>query len=76
MKSLEYIASEAILLPKDQRLTLAHRILSSLEPAAGAEVDVAWDEEIRERIKRYDAGLTSGIPGGDVFADLDKKLVR
>ena len=74
MKSLEYIESEAILLPKDQRLTLAHRILSSLEPAAGAEVDVAWEEEIRERIKRYDAGLAVGIPGAEVFKELDKRL--
>ena len=32
MKSLETIASEAMLLPKDQRFTLAHRILASIEP--------------------------------------------
>jgi hypothetical protein len=72
MKSLESIASEALLLPKDQRFTLAQRILSSVEP----EADAAWDLEIRERIKRYDAGLTMGISGQDVFAELDKKLKR
>ncbi|MGD0262793.1 MAG: hypothetical protein ABSD29_23750 [Verrucomicrobiota bacterium] len=32
MKSLENIASAALLLPIDQRFTLAHRILASVEP--------------------------------------------
>ena len=74
MKSLEDIESEALLLPKDQRFTLAHRILSSVEPEMEAEAEAEWDMEIRERIKRYDAGLTSGVPGQEVFAQLDKKL--
>ena len=74
MKSLENLASEAMLLPKDQRFALAHRILSSVEPATEAEVEGAWDTEIRERIKRYDAGLTTGVAGREVFAELDKRL--
>ena len=41
MKSLENIASEALLLPKDQRFTLAHRILSSVEPEVEPEVEPA-----------------------------------
>jgi hypothetical protein len=72
MKSLENTASEALPLPKDQRFTLAHRILSSVEP----EVEGAWDVEIRERLKRYDAGQMVGVPGREVFAELDKKLGR
>ena len=74
MKSLEDIASEALLLPKDQRFTLAHRILSSVEPELKAEAEAAWDIEIRDRIRRYDAGLTSSVSGQEVFAGLDKKL--
>ena len=74
MKTLENIASEALLLPKDQRLTLAHRILASVEPDVLEEMDAAWDEEIRARIKRYDSGLAVGIPGAKVFQELDKKL--
>ncbi len=76
MKTLENIATAALLLPKGQRLTLAHRILASVEPHAGEATEAAWDEEIRERIKRYDAGLTPGIPGPEVFRELDKKLKR
>ena len=74
MKTLENIATEALLLPKDQRLTLAHRLLASVEPDVVDDVDAAWDEEIRERIKRYDTGLAVGIPGPEVFRGLDEKL--
>ena len=74
MKSLEAIASEALLLPKDQRFTLALRILSSVEPQAEAGAEAAWDTEIRERIRRYDAGLSASIAGREVVAGLDKKL--
>ena|ERR1700720_1714969 len=76
MKSLDIIASEALLLPKDQRFTLAHRILASVEPEVEAAVEAAWDMEIRERIKKYDADPKSGVPGRDVFSELDKKLRR
>ncbi len=74
MKSVDNIAADALLLPKDQRFTLAHRILSSVEPEMEPGSEVAWDTEIRERINRYDAGLSSSIPGREVFAELDKKL--
>jgi len=74
MKSLENIAAEALLLPKDQRFTLVHRILSSVEPEIDPGAAAAWDGEIRERIRRYDAGLASGVPGREVFAELDTKL--
>jgi len=76
MKSLENIASEALLLPADQRFTLAHRILSSVEPEMEAQVETAWDMEIHERIRKYDAGQTSGVSGQEVFTELDKKLKR
>ena len=74
MKSLEHIASEALLLPKDQRFTLAHRILASVEPEMDAGVEAAWDSEIRERIEKYDADRTVAVSGQEVFAELDKKL--
>ena len=74
MNSLENIAADALLLPKDQRLTLAHRILSSIEPEPETGADSAWNTEIRERIRKYDAGLSEAIPGNEVFAELDKKL--
>jgi hypothetical protein len=74
MKSVEDIASEALLLPKDQRFTLAHRILSSVEPEADAAVQDIWNVEIRERIQRYDTGRSGAVPGGEV-APLNERIL-
>ena len=74
MKSVDTLAAEALLLPEDKRLTLAHRILDSVEPNPEVDMDAAWDTEIRQRIERYDAGLETTIPGREVFAELDRQL--
>ncbi len=74
MINLDTVASEAMQLPEDQRLALASRILSSLEPAASAEAEAAWDMEVRERMRRYDAGETKSIPAIRVFEELDKRF--
>jgi hypothetical protein len=50
--SVETNASEALHLSPDQRLTLAHRILASIEPAPDAQVESAWGVEIQERIRK------------------------
>lgn len=74
MKTFESLEAEALLLPKDKRLTLAHRILASVEPDTTAGIETEWEEEIRDRIKKYDADATIGIPGPQVFKELEKKL--
>jgi putative addiction module component (TIGR02574 family) len=71
---IETIVSEAMRLPPDQRLTLAHRILSSVEPSVSSEVEAAWDAEIRERIARYDAGGVQSIPAAEVFNEVDDRV--
>ena len=74
--SIDTIASEAMQLPEHERLTLAHRILASVEPGEAPEVERLWEVEIRARIARYDAGGGASIPAAQVFAELDKKLGR
>jgi putative addiction module component (TIGR02574 family) len=73
-ETVETLIAEAIQLPPDQRLTLAHRILSSVEPSPSAEMEAAWDSEIRTRIARYDAGGVEAVPASEVFAELDRRL--
>lgn len=75
-ESVEAIVAEAMELPPDQRLTLAHRILSSVEPMVAPEIEAAWDNEIRDRIARYDAGGARSIPATEVFSKLDRRLRR
>lgn len=74
--SIETLVAEAMQLPPDQRLTLAHRILSSVEPSPSSEIDAAWEAEIRERIARYDSGESKSIPAAEVFAEVDRRLRR
>lgn len=74
--SIDALVSEAMHLPPDQRLTLAHRILTSVEANESSEVEAAWDTEIRQRIARFDAGEVRGIPAAEVFAEVDRRLRR
>ena len=45
---IDTIVSDAMHLPPDQRLTVAHRILTSVEPETSSEIEAAWDAEIRQ----------------------------
>lgn len=68
--SLDALSEEALVLPPDQRLLLARRLLDSVElepePGAGA----VWEAEIARRIARFDAGESQPIPAADLFARL------
>ena len=74
--TLESISCEALELPPDQRVTLAHRLLTSidLEPEVGAVE--AWQQEIEKRIRNYDQGLSKTIPAAEAFARLAKIAPR
>ena len=76
MRSIDDLTAEALKLPADQRFSLAHKLLKSVEPESPEEAEAAWDAEIRERIARYRTGQVRTISGEQVFAELDKKLGR
>jgi putative addiction module component (TIGR02574 family) len=73
-RTVDTLTNDALSLPEDQRLTLAHRLLSSLEPQELKGVEAAWDLEIQRRIQAYDQGLTQTVPASDVFQEVDKRL--
>lgn len=74
MSTMNKILDEARHLPEDQRLALAHRLLTVGEPGFSEDIRQAWDLEIRERIARYDLGESKSRPANDVFRDIDKRL--
>ena len=76
MNSIERILEEAAQLPKDQRFTLAYRLLASNEPDPTDDVEREWEIAIRDRILRYDQEGAPAITAGDVFAELDRKLAK
>lgn len=75
-RTLDTLEREALLLPEDQRLTLAHRLLQSTEPAPDPSLDSLWTAEILRRIECFDAGTTQIHDASDVFRDLDRRLAR
>jgi putative addiction module component (TIGR02574 family) len=74
--TVEGLTKEAIDLPEDQRLTLAYRILSTLEPPISAEIEEAWEREISGRITKFREGKSKSIPADEVFAELDDALKK
>ena len=74
--TVDGLAQQASDLPKDQRLTLAHRILATLEPPLTAEIEEAWEREISQRIKNFREGTSKSIPADEVFAELDAELKK
>lgn len=75
-RTLDTLEHDALLLPEEQRLTLAHRLLKSTEPAGDPSIESLWTAEIVRRIEALDAGTTGIHEASDVFRDLDHRLAR
>ncbi len=73
-KTVESLAAAALDLPSDQRLALAHRILTSVEPASSPALEEEWDAEIRDRIERLDSGALRAMSASDAFAAVDRAI--
>ena len=65
--TLDALSKEALVLPPDQRVALALRLLVSVEPEPKPGLDAEWEEEIANRIQAFDTGETKAIPASEVF---------
>ncbi|HSP64230.1 MAG TPA: addiction module protein [Pyrinomonadaceae bacterium] len=65
--ALEEITEKARALSRQERLTLANRLLSEVEDSDTPEIEAAWEEEILARIKAIDDGTAIGIPYQEVI---------
>ena len=72
--NLDAVQRDAMALPVDQRVTLAHRILESTEPAVDPLIESVWEAEIVERIRKLDAGETATHSTARVMEELDQRL--
>ena len=70
---LKKIANDALLLPTQQRATLAHILISSLDDDSQQEVEHAWEVELEKRIDDIRSGKVKGISATEVFAKLQEK---
>jgi putative addiction module component (TIGR02574 family) len=69
--SIEEITREVVELPRHQRMALIRLLLDLDQPGTSDEIDRAWDEEIRARVKAIDEGRAVGIP----FEQIKKEMV-
>ena len=72
---IKEIEAEALALPSEERASLAHRLLLSLEEIPEAEFDRLWSDESSRRAADVDSGRGQPIPADEV-ARKAKALLR
>ncbi len=73
---LEKVVEQALSLPGLERLSVARRILESVEPQASKEVERAWEEEIVKRVEKIDSGTAEFRPWEEIKKDFDSRFPR
>ena len=68
------IESEVLKWSPTERVSLAERLLASVEDFATEDLDRAWRTEVARRVGEVESGKESGIPSRDVFAEARRKL--
>ena len=63
------IESEVLKWPPAERVSLAERLLESVDNFASEKVDRAWRTEIARRVEEVESGKESGISSQEVFAE-------
>ena len=74
--SIEEITKEVVGLPRHQRLALVRLLLDLDHPGTSEEIDAAWDEEIRARVKAVDEGRVAGIPYEQIKQEMAERFSR
>ncbi|MCL4540567.1 MAG: addiction module protein [Bacteroidetes bacterium] len=64
------IEEQAKSLPPEERARLAESHLESLQQEGVAEVEAAWEQEIRARVAAYRSSEEKAIDGESVLAEL------
>lgn len=68
------LLDEARQLPPEEREWLAEFLLIGDENVSAADVESAWDAEIKRRLDEIDSGAVKMIPGEEVLARMDARL--
>ena len=75
--TFEEVQQIAYELPEDQRIMLANSLLEGVDPNAEnpAEIEAAWDGEIKRRLDEIDSGTVKLIPLEEVLARMDARIL-
>ena len=70
---VDELSRKARALPPEDRVRLAEELLATVQEV-DAEVELAWDEEIKRRIAEIDSGTAKLVPAEEVFAEVRRLL--
>ena len=68
------IEEQAARLPHRERARLALRLIESLEPGQGEDVDALWLDEAERRLQAYDRGGTMTRDAGEAVSEIERQL--
>ncbi|HEX3584565.1 MAG TPA: addiction module protein [Candidatus Angelobacter sp.] len=68
------LLKKALMLPANERATLAGLLIDSLEEVDEASVQDAWHDEIAQRIKELDSGKAKTISWDEIQRRIAAKL--
>jgi len=71
---IEKITPEVVELSRRERLTLMRVLLDLDQPSRGDEIDKAWDQEIRARVKAVDEGRVSGVRYDEIRREMNGRF--
>lgn len=74
--SIEQIATDLAKLPRDERLRLARLLLDADRPSNVAEIDKAWDDEIRARALAVTNGQAESVSYQDLKREMNERFRR
>ena len=70
LSNFEEILRAALLLSPNERAMLADHLLASLDAPNQKEIDAAWAEEAKRRMRELDEGKVQPIDGEQVTREL------
>lgn len=68
------IEDQAAQLPQRERARLALRLIESLEPGQGENVEELWLDEAERRLKKYDEGATKADDADEAISSIERNL--
>ena len=70
----EKVRQEALGLLPNERASLAHELISSLDDANSLDLSPEYEQEIQRRLEAVRAGQATSRPAADVFSDIEAQL--
>jgi putative addiction module component (TIGR02574 family) len=74
-RSAQEILEEARQLPPDEVDWIVESLLIKDKSPAEAQIEAAWDSEIKRRLDEIDSGAVQTVPLEDVLARMDARIL-